>query len=241
VALALPGLALSASAQGRGEPPPFARVNAFGVFAAYSNDSSHMLLGAAENRKLLNVGVSYNRRIYANRRVNWQYSGELIPVALESDPVQITISTLTYSNPPLVLTETSTAPTLGACTDSSGSGTIPNGGPSYVFVATCGRRWTVGEAFSPVGFQWNFLPRRRIEPFFVGHGGYMYSSERIPIAQSGNFNFTFDLGAGIEFYRSRTQSIRAEYRFHHISNDWTAPVNPGIDSGLVQVTYTFGH
>jgi hypothetical protein len=216
------------------------RRNTYGFFVAYSNDSSHMLLGVAENRKLLNLGFLYNRRLLFNRFVNWQYSGEVIPIALESDPLQITTSTLVYTNPPYTVTETLSTPTTASCQDGSGSGTIP-GGPSYTYVATCSRRWSVGEAFSPVGFQWNFWTRHRIEPFIVGHGGYMYSTQAIPVAESGNFNFTFDFGAGVEFFRSPTRSLRAEYRYHHISNDWTAEQNPGIDSGLFQVSYTFGH
>jgi opacity protein-like surface antigen len=88
--------------------------------------------------------------------------------------------------------------------------------------------------------QWNFLPRHTLQPFFTGHGGYMYSTQPIPINIAGSFNFTFDLGAGIELYRSKTRSIRAEYRYHHISNHETAGENPGIDNGLFQITYAFG-
>lgn len=229
----------TAAAQSHQESPLYARRNTLGFLFAYSNDSSHMLLGEAEDRKLLDMGVSYNRRLWANRIVDWEYSGELLPVALEGDPLQVTTTTFTYTNPSLIFTSTLSTPTIASCQGSSGSGSIPNG-PTFTYVATCTRRWTVGEAFSPVGFQWNFLTRRRLEPFFVGHGGYMYSSEAIPVAYSGNFNFTFDLGAGVEFFRTRAQSVRAEYRYHHISNDWTASSNPGIDSGLLQVTYTFG-
>ena len=76
---------------------------------------------------------------------------------------------------------------------------------SGVATFTCsGRRWTIGEAISPVGMQWNFFPRRKTQVFFEGHGGYMYSTQQIPIAQSGSFNFTFDLGAGFEVYRSES-------------------------------------
>lgn len=84
------------------------------------------------------------------------------------------------------------------------------------------------------------MPRHKLQPFFIGHGGYMYSTQPIPISTAGSFNFTFDFGAGFEFYRSKTRSIRAEYRFHHISNHDTASQNPGIDNGLLQVTYSFG-
>ncbi|MGA2276685.1 MAG: acyloxyacyl hydrolase [Terracidiphilus sp.] len=99
----------------------------------------------------------------------------------------------------------------------------------------------MGEAISPVGFQWNFMPRHKLQPFFIGHGGYMYSTQPIPISTAGSFNFTFDFGAGVELYRSKTRSVRAEYRIHHISNHWTAHDNPGIDNGLFQLTYSFGH
>jgi opacity protein-like surface antigen len=228
------------AAQSNQETPSYARHNSFGILVAYSNDSSHMLLGIAENRKLLNIGLSYNRRLWFKRLVNWQYSGELMPVALDSDPVQVTTTTFTYSNPPFTFTNTSLTPTAAACQDSSGSGSIAGGGPTFTYVATCSRRWTLGEAISPVGFQWNFWTHRRLQPFFVGHGGYMFSSQTIPVNFAGNFNFTFDLGAGVEFFRTGTQSIRAEYRYHHISNDWTATANPGIDSGLLEVSYTFG-
>jgi opacity protein-like surface antigen len=98
----------------------------------------------------------------------------------------------------------------------------------------------MGEAMSPIGFQWNFLPARKTQPFVDAHGGYMFSTKPIPVYDAGSFNFTFDIGAGLEVYRSRTQSVRVEYRFHHISNHNTANANPGIDNGLFQVTYSFG-
>lgn len=68
----------------------------------------------------------------------------------------------------------------------------------------------------------------------------MYSTRPIPLEEAGSFNFTFDGGAGIEWYRTRAQSMRVEYRFHHISNDNTAGENPGIDNGLLQLTYSWG-
>jgi hypothetical protein len=199
-----------------------------------------MILGTVGDRKLLSFGVYYGRRLFLNHIVNWQYNGELLPVALESDPILVTSTTFTYVNPPETFTIVSSAATAGACRPSSGSGSVPGGGPTYTYASTCSRRWTMGEAISPVGFQWNFLPRRKLQPYFIGHGGYMYSTQPIPVASAGSFNFTFDLGAGVEFYRTRSQSIRAEYRYHHISNNDTAFDNPGIDSGVLQLTYSFG-
>lgn len=236
----------SAWAQSPDASPFFARKNTFSFFSAYSNDSSHMLLGYADNRKLLDIGAGYSRRLFVNRVVNWQYNGEILPVALESDPVQISHETGTYTYTNGTPTETLTGvfeqPTVGPCSPSTTTEiyAIPNGTLTTVSVNTCGRRWTIGEAISPVGFQWNFLPLRKLQPFFVGHGGYMYSTTPIPTNQAGSFNFTFDLGAGMELYRSKSRSVRIEYRYHHISNHGTAEENPGIDNGLFQVTYSFG-
>jgi opacity protein-like surface antigen len=233
---------VNVSAQTGTDGPYYARKNTFGFFGAYSPDSSHMLLGYAENRKLLDFGVSYNRRLLIDHVVNWQYSLELLPVALESDPVGIETNNETL---PVVAT---TSANFGADFVTCPPATIPysftdQSGVTYSGTLTysCnGRRWTIGEAMSPIGMQWNFLPRHKIQPFFIGHGGYMYSTRPIPVIQAGSFNFTFDLGAGFEVYRSKTRSIRVEYRYHHISNHDTAGENPGIDNGLFQATYTFG-
>ena len=217
----------------------FARRNTFSFFGAYSNDSSHILLGDAANRKLLEIGAAYGRRLFVNRIVNWQYNGEILPVALESDPV--ILNTIDWTSPTVYKEQFQTLQS-GPCLPASGTFTTTYNGVvySYNYTFTCSRRWTIGEAISPVGMQWNFRPRHKLQPFFIGHGGYMYTTQPIPVTNAGSFNFTFDLGAGIELYRSPTRSIRAEYRYHHISNHETATENPGIDNGLLQVTYSFG-
>lgn len=223
------------------QKPYYARRNTIGVLAAYSPDSSHILLGYAENRQLVNVGVSYSRRLFLNRILEWQYDGEILPVALESDPLEAYVDEQTSPTP---ATYTGTLPSRPiACSPMSSTYSVTFNDATYSGTETVycsGRQWNIGEAVSPVGMQWNFLTRRRIQPLVDGHGGYMYSTHPIPIGGAGSFNFTFDLGAGIEVFRTKTQSIRAEYRYHHISNDNTANQNPGIDSGLFQVSYCFG-
>lgn len=219
---------------------PFARRNSFGIVAAYSNDSSHMILGDAENRRLLDFGVSYSRTLLRRRRFDLQFDAEYLPLAWNSDPVQTTTTTITYTNPPATLTTVMSAPTVLACHPASGSGSFPGTSINYTFESVCTRRWVIGQAMSPVGFRWNFGPRHRLQPFADGHGGYMYTSQSIPVPDAGSFNFTFDFGGGLEYFRTHSQSIRVEYRFHHISNNETAPANPGIDSGVFQVSYEFG-
>lgn len=219
----------------------YARVNTFAVFGSYSNDSSHILIGEAEQRKLLQFGVAYSRRLVLNRQINWQYNAEFMPVALEGDPLTHFVNTQTS---PTSGTESGNLPyPMLKCApavetyDTTVNGVTYSGSQVY----TCsGRRWTMGEAISPFGLQLNFKPRRKLQPFLDIHGGYMYSTQTIPVDGAGSFNFTFDGGIGIELFRSKTRSVRAEYRYHHFSNNNTATVNPGVDNGLLQVTYSFG-
>lgn len=227
-------LAIAVSAFAQGEDKPYARNNSFGVLTAYSPNSSHILLGYAQNRELVDIGLSYSRRLLLNDVVNWQFDAELLPVALDSDPVMVTTTTVDFGNPPVPFTFTQSEPTVIPCQPSSGSG------PNVTYVSICTRRWVPGLAFSPVGMQWNVLPTRKLQMIVEGHGGYMYSSQPIPVNLSGSFNFTFDVGAGIELYRTHSRSYRLEYRYHHISNHETANENPGIDNGVIQVSWQFG-
>lgn len=241
VFLAFSFLISAARAQSGGQKRYYSRRNSFGILIAYSNDSSHMLLGDSEQRKLLEFGGSYSRRLLIGRVVNWQYSAEFLPVAVESDPLTRIVNN-------------ETSPAQGTVVINSKSPVIVCHSPPYAYefvdgdvtysgteTLNCqGRRWTMGEAMSPIGMQWNFRPTSKLQPFLIWHGGYMYSTREIPVEAAGSFNFTFDFGGGLEIYRTQTRSLRFEYRYHHISNDGTATINPGIDNGLVQVTYSFG-
>ncbi len=97
VAFLLLPIASIASAQS--EPAAYVRRNSFGVLFAYSNDSSHILFGQSEQRKLLNIGVSYSRKLIAGRIVNFQFDAEFLPVALESDPLTRSVNVQTSADP----------------------------------------------------------------------------------------------------------------------------------------------
>jgi hypothetical protein len=221
--------------------PLYARRNSFGIFTAYSNDSSHVLLGQAEQRKLFDIGLSYSRRLFADRVVNWQYDGEILPIALESDPLTAFINQQTS---PTTATYRGQLPfAMLKCAPIAQTYFNVENGVTYAGTQTeycSGRQWTVGEAMSPIGMQWNFLPRRYLQPILAGHAGYMYSTRPIPVAGAGSFNFTFDFRGGFELFRSSTHSFRVEYSYHHISNKDSAIENPGIDNGVFHVSWVFG-
>ncbi|HUV96469.1 MAG TPA: acyloxyacyl hydrolase [Acidobacteriaceae bacterium] len=81
---------------------------------------------------------------------------------------------------------------------------------------------------------------RRIQPELMGNVGFLIATRDIPVQDSSSFNFTFEIGAGLQWYRTPSQSIQAEVRYHHLSNDNLGTANPGVDSALWKVTYSFG-
>lgn len=229
-----------ARSQSGQESPFYARVNTFGVFTAYSNNSLPFA-EEPEKRKLVNIGVSYGRRLRLGNVVDWQYSAEISPVALESDPLSRFV---VHQTVPTDLTQTFNSGPPISCKPYSFSWSYEDGDGvthSGTTEGFChGRQWTMGADITPVGFQWNFRPRHRLQPFLNWHGGYMFSTHAVPLDFAGSFNFTLEVGGGIELYRSKSRSIRAEYRFHHLSNAGTAEENPGVDNGVFEVSYTFG-
>jgi len=221
---------------------PYTRKNTYGVFAAYSNDSSHIYWGTASSRKLATLGLSYDRRLFHNRLINFQYSAELLPLFFESDPLSFLTD---YQKTPTVQTVVYPIEQLQGCANYSlpYSYTDPNTGliDSGTYVVRCvDREWTYGAGVAPVGLRLNLLPRHRTQFFLDGHLGVVNFTRPVPAASSGSFNFLFDMGVGLELFRSHAKSLRAESRIHHISDNYTTTFNPGIDNVLFQLTYAFG-
>jgi opacity protein-like surface antigen len=208
----------------------------FAVFFDYSNDSSHIALGTALDRKFTELGFQYEYRLKTNRKMTWKYTGEFRPLIAVRDVTTSVLATLTTPFGAQTFYQAPTA-TLGCV---AGSRTISLGPDSETIDITCGHRWTYVEGVSPLGTRINLRPRSRWQPTASVITGLLLSAKKIPVDTAGSFNFTFQLGAGIEYFRTPTQSIRLEYQLQHFSNAYTAETNPGVDDGLFKLTYAFG-
>ena len=112
---------------------------------------------------------------------------------------------------------------------------VPGGGTQ-----TLGSNKTVfGAGITPLGAQVNFRRRRKVQPFLSANGGLLYFTDQVPVVNSSQFNFTFSFGAGVQIFRGNRNALTLGYRYHHISNDETAPRNPGVDSNLFYVGYSW--
>lgn len=208
-----------------------------GIFGEYSPTSSHMVMGYARQRKLVGVGGSLAWRLINRHSLELAYLVEVRPLLMESDPMLFSITnaqlgTIRFVPPWVVVNPVN--PIVFGVSRSDGNPQIDS------FTANYSRRWTYTGGASPVGLKLNGFTHRRIQPEFMGNGGFLIATRDIPVPDSSSFNFTFELGAGLQWYRTPSQSIQAEVRFHHLSNGDLGTANPGVDSALWKVTYIFG-
>lgn len=88
-----------------------------------------------------------------------------------------------------------------------------------------------GAGASPVGFQGN-VGRRSVQPFAKGSVGFLYFSQQVPLIGSSQFNYTVSIGFGAQFFRRSGRSFTVGWKYFHLSNNYQAALNPGIDSGV---------
>jgi len=226
--------------------------NSYTVFAAYSNDSSHMILGAMENRRLIAVGVDYSHRLRSHSLYSWRYQVEVIPLEMLQNPKLTTTITNTAIGDPTSInfpvgTFQFSALQARQCASASFSGTyfeVGNNGQeipigTYTFTSTCTHPWTYGFGVSPLGQKVNFLPRRRAQPFVVANAGFVAFAGTVPSYDATMFNFSFEFGGGVEWNVRPGRAWSLDYRLHHISNAGRGAENPGVDNGTFRLAYSF--
>lgn len=104
--------------------------------------------------------------------------------------------------------------------------------------ASEGRRaYARGGGGSPVGAQVNFAHYRRFEPFVTAGGGFLYFDR--PLFAETQFNFTAQVGGGVQWFTRRHSAFDVGYKYHHISNANLGDKNPGMDSHTLFVGVSF--
>jgi opacity protein-like surface antigen len=217
----------------------------FGGFVEYSNDSSHMLLGYADGRKITAIGASFERRSFLKTNVTGSWLAEVRPYMTVTDPT-MTGFLLKFPQQPAysgMVTFDSPVPVDKPVNGTPLNVLLVTQNQVYAGTATYvgGTRSTYVSGFSPVGYKVSVFPHKHIQPFVTGLSGFAVSPRDIPVFNSSSINYTFEFGAGVEIYQSHMRSVQMEYRYHHLGNTSSGNVaNPGIDSGVLKVSYSFG-
>lgn len=113
-----------------------------------------------------------------------------------------------------------------------------------------------GVSIMPVIFRWNFLTRsRRIQPWFQGAGGLIYTTHKFPPNYMSNnnpakgpiidggtsvWNFMPQGGVGVHYFLKQGRSIDVGVNAVHISSASLGDRNPGVNASIqIQAGYTF--
>ena len=217
------------------------------IFTEYSPGSSHIILGDSSEREFVTLGAGFTQRLLQNHVLRLDYRAEVRPLMVESDPV-LTGWFFNNNLPPASPLPQSgyfriphETPVLSTGMKGSYNTFTYNGQIYYTDLTyTYGRRWTYVGGLSPAGLEAKFLPRSRMQPVLTLMTGFAVSRRDIPVFDSSAFNFTFSFGAGFDFFQRPRRSMRLEYRIQHLSNAYTGPTNPGIDSQVIHVGYAWG-
>lgn len=89
-----------------------------------------------------------------------------------------------------------------------------------------------GAGISPFGLALRIKLSPQLAIFGRSTVGAAWFTDQVPVPDSREFNFVLAWGGGVEIYRSAAQSVEIGYKFHHLSNLYSRPQNPGLDANL---------
>ena len=92
---------------------------------------------------------------------------------------------------------------------------------------------------APLGLQVNFRPRKKYQPFVGASGGLLYFNKTTPNFVGTRFNFTADVGGGLEIKLKEKRAVTFGYKYYHVSNGDRGIENPGFDHNIFYIGYTF--
>jgi Lipid A 3-O-deacylase (PagL) len=100
------------------------------------------------------------------------------------------------------------------------------------------RQYTYGGAVE-IGLQ--FVPHThwRFQPFVDVDGGTAMFGKNTPTVDTRRVNYCLEFGPGFYIPISKHQSIKSGVSYFHFSNGYTVAHNPGFDSFLVYLAFSF--
>lgn len=102
------------------------------------------------------------------------------------------------------------------------------------------RRGSVaGFGVSPVGLQASVPLSAHLELYGGGAAGVIWFTDAIPVREARRFNGTLEWGGGLSIHARPQRSVQVGYKFHHISNLYTAKANPGVDANVFYVSFRY--
>src|SRR5271155_5995625 len=154
-------------------------------FVEYSNDSSHILLGYAEGRKITAIGAGFEKRSFLSSNLSGSWVAEIRPFMTVTDqtlkgftlefPQQPAYSGLVSFNSAIPVDKPVSKTPLNVILVTQNQ--VYTGTATYIG----GTRSTFVTGFSPLGYKLKAFPHRRLQPFVTGLGGFAIAPRDIPV------------------------------------------------------------
>lgn len=173
------------------------------------------LQGTVVDRRLNLLGLSYRLLLKQNSTVAIRYTFEAVPLAALREPFFLTGCAFAGPHRCVATQAIQDSPPLTH------------------------RRTSYGTGASPAGIEVSFLPAKRIQPFFGFRGGFIYFNRNALNVFASQFNFIIDGRGGIRIPLGSGKDISLAYMFQHLSNAGIGRTNPGLDSHMISLTYSF--
>ena len=189
----------------------------FAVWTAFAgNEPLNTRIGDTDDRDLFLIGLRARWLLSESGPFEVAFTADLLPAVVSTG-----MPSYTFANVP-----PSCMPNQ-ACT-------LP-----LIVVTEMTRKTVYGFGLAPVGGEVRFRATRPLAFVLRGSAGGVYFSRPIPDPEERRFNFIFDVGAGAELRFSRRVAMTAGYRLNHISNAGRGPVNPGMNSRMLELGLNF--
>jgi hypothetical protein len=98
-----------------------------------------------------------------------------------------------------------------------------------------------GAGFTPEGFQIDYLPMHKVQPFLSNNGGFVYYADRVLSPQGSQWMYTIDFGTGVNIFVKPRDALTLGFRYQHLSNANISVHNPGTDADTFYVGFSHFH
>ena len=94
-----------------------------------------------------------------------------------------------------------------------------------------------GAGLSPIGLEVVGPRIGGARLYVAGAAGGLWFTRETPEPNARSFNFTLEYGFGVRVPLRSGRSMVVGYKYHHLSNAWTAPRNPGLDGNVLYLGF----
>lgn len=92
----------------------------------------------------------------------------------------------------------------------------------------------------PFGLELGATAAKRVELYLAAAAGGLFFTKPFPVPEATRINFTLEYGLGLRVRTTRKQWLQLGYKYHHLSNAYTAFANPGLDGHVFYAGYEWG-